>query len=153
MAWELNLGADLAMRASANVSALSYTGNPPVYSSGGIAQYTAVTQDTSTKLPMDVIAATSTSLPIYGILQNRSIPQSGPGAIGPGESAQVRWLGVTKLMAGSALDPGTLLMNDGSGRGILATTGLRTFGLNLSAATAAGDEVSLLLVPLNTLAP
>ena len=146
MAWEAVV-LDLPFKASANVSAITLTGNPPVYSSGGIPQYRAVLADTSTNLPGDIILSTSAATtPPIGILQNRSLPQSGPGVIATLESAQVRVLGVSKVTAAAALNPGVLVMSDSTGQAATATTTNYYFGMTLSVASAQGDMISVLLM-------
>ena len=127
---------------STNVSALSWTGNPPVYSSGGIPQYSVVTQDTGTGNVGDVIVATSTTVMPVGISQD------GP-AIGPGNSVRVRTDGISKAIAGAAISVDASLMVNGSGQVVTATAaGATTFfliGKALTAATAAGDIISVRL--------
>jgi len=127
---------------STNVTVLSWTGNPPVYNSGGIPQYSVVTQDTGTGNVGDVIVATSTTVMPIGISQD------GP-AIGPGNSVRVRTDGISKAIAGAAISVDALLMVNGSGQVVTATaagaSNFFTIGKALTAATQAGDIVSVRL--------
>jgi hypothetical protein len=145
MAWETPI-LDIPCRASANVSAIVLT-SAGQYSSGGIPQYRAVLADTSTNIPGDIILSTSAATtPPMGILQNRSIPGSGPGAITTGESAQVRVLGVTKVTAAAALNPGALVMSDSTGQATASTTTNYYFGMTLSVSSAVSDIITVLLM-------
>lgn len=142
MAFETQNFNDEPYWASTNVSAITWTGNPPSYSSGGIPQYTMVTLDTGTGNVSDVILATSTTvLPI-------GVSQSGP-ATGPGQSLQVRTDGITKMIAGAAVSVDASLMIDSSGRAVTATaagaTNIYVIGKALTAATALGDTISVRL--------
>lgn len=142
MAFEIP-GIDLPFRASANVTVLTYTGNPPVYSSGGIPQFSVVTPDTVSALNEDVIIATSTTVMPLGVAQD------GP-ATGPGQSIRIRATGVSKCVAGAAVNYGDLLMVNASGQVITATvagaTSFFTIGKALESATAAGDIVPVQLL-------
>jgi len=53
--------------------------------------------------------------------------------------------GVTKCVAGAPVTAGTLIMSNGSGRGVLATTGLFFIGRALTGAGADGQIFELLL--------
>ncbi len=140
MAFEVNTYSDIPGVASSNVSALTWTGNPPVYSSGGIPQYSVVTPDTATGYTEDVILATSTTVVPLGISQD------GP-SVGPGGSVRIRTAGVSKAIAGGAISYGDLLMVNSSGQVVTATaagaTNFFTIGKALSAATASGDVISV----------
>lgn len=149
MAFEVLQGTDLPYRASANVSQPTFTGNPPVYSSGGLPQYRVVTYDLATGNQSDVILASSTTVMPLGISQSGG-PIPGVGVSGPGNSVQVRTQGVSKVEAGAAITVGALLMTDGTGRVVTATapaaTNIFLVGQAESAATAAGDLVSVRLL-------
>jgi hypothetical protein len=143
MAWSTPL-LELPFRTSANVSAMTTINGQ--WASGGIIQYTAVRNDTTTTYG-DIIGSTAATIPSLGISQSSSLPGSAIGAVGPNESAIVRIHGISKLIAGAGLNPGSLLMSDSSGRGIVATTAKFALGLCLGAATDAGDVVEILCLP------
>lgn len=142
MAYENQLF-DEPCEASSNVSAVTYSGNPPVYSSGGIPQFYAVVDDTGTGNESDVKVAGATAA-------IRGIAQDGP-AVGPGAAVRVRTLGISKMVAGGAITYGQLIQTDSSGRGVAAaagtTTNLAVIGVARSAATQAGDLFSVFLTP------
>lgn len=139
--------------ASSNVTAVTLTGNPPAYSSGGIPQFTAVVQDTATGNNRDVKGATVNTAPILGVLQNSTYPagNSQAGAIGPADGADVMVYGVTKMVAGAAITSGALVSVNGSGQAVTAPAAgvsqVYAVGIALSAATAANDLVEVLLLP------
>lgn len=141
MAYEVN-GIDMSYVASTNVTALTYTGNPPVYSSGGIPQFTVVTQDLSDGTNGAVTGATSnTVLPI-------GIAQDGP-AVTAGQSVRVRVSGYSKAIAGAAITYGALLKCNGSGQVVTASalgaTNEYIIGQAETAATASGDVITVRL--------
>lgn len=149
MAFEVLQGADLPYRASSNVSAPVFTGNPPVYSSGGLPQYRVVTYDLATGNQSDVILASSTTVMPIGISQSGG-PIPGVGVSAAGNSIQVRTQGVSKVEAGAAIAMGALLMTDSTGRVVTATapaaTNIFLIGQAESTATGAGDLVSVRLM-------
>lgn len=139
--------------ASSNVTAVTLTGNPPAYSSGGIPQFTAVVLDTATGNTRDIKGATVNTTPILGVLQNSTYPagNSTPGAIGPGDSADVMILGVTKMIAGGAVSNGDIVSVNGSGQAVTApaagVSNVYVIGRALTAAAAANDLIEVLLMP------
>ena len=144
MAWETGvIGGDIPRRASSNVTSLTWTGNPPSYSSGGIPQYRVVTPDTGTGITGDVIVATSNTVLPLGIAQD------GP-ATGPGQSVRVRTLGESKVQAGGAINVGDLVMVTTGGKVIAATaagaTSFFIIGKASSPATADGDVITVQLM-------
>lgn len=142
MAYETNLF-DEPCQASSNVSAITWTGNPPTYSSGGIPQFYAVVDDTGTGNESDVKIAGATAA-------IRGIAQDGP-AVGPGAAVRVRSIGISKMVAGGSISYGDLIQTDSSGRGVTAaagtTTNLAVIGIARTAATEAGDLFSVFLTP------
>lgn len=142
MAYERSLF-DEPMQASSNVSTITWTGNPPTYSSGGIGQFYAVVMDTGTGNESDVKVAGATAR-IVGIAQD------GP-AVGPGAAVTVRTLGVSKMIAGGSINVDDLIQTDSSGRGVTAaagtTTNLAVIGIARTAASASGDTFSVFLTP------
>ena len=146
---------DLPFVASSNVSALTYSGNPATYSSGGLPQFRAVILDTATGNSRDVKGATATSAPILGVLQNSTVLAGGTtgagGAIGAGDQAIVRIYGVTKMEAGGAITTGSNVQVDGSGRCVTASAaGVSNnylVGIALEAAAGSGDLITVLLMP------
>lgn len=143
----------LPMVASSNVTAVTLTGNPPAYSSGGLVQFTAVVLDTATGNTRDIKGATVNTAPVLGVLQNSTFPagNSQAGAIGPGDGADIMVYGVTKMVAGAAVSNGALVSVDGSGRAVTAAAAgvSQTYivGLALTAAAAANDLIEVLLLP------
>lgn len=142
MAYETNL-LDEPCEASSNVATVTYSGNPPVYASGGIPQFYAVVDDTGTANESDVkVAGANAAI--------RGIAQDGP-AVGPGGAVRVRSLGISKMVAGAAIAYGALIQTDSSGRGVTAAAGTATnlpvIGVARSAATQAGDLFSIFLMP------
>ena len=143
MAFETNVF-DFPMEASANVSPVTYSGSPPVYSGGGIPQFSAVMVDTTTGNVNDVILATTGKLAL-------GIVQDGP-ASGPGQSVRVRQLGISKAIASGAVSYGDMLYvaNTSGQLGTAPAAGVSDsfcVGIALTAATAAGDTISVLMVP------
>lgn len=139
---EMNFN-DESYRASSNVSVLTWTGNPPVYASGGIQQYTVVTFDTTTGFAGDVKAASVTTVMPLGVAQD------GP-SVGPGQSVRIRTDGISKVIAGGVVNYGDLVMVNASGQVVTATataaTNFFTIGQCVSTTTAqAGDVVSVRL--------
>lgn len=85
-----------------------------------------------------VAVQTSQGGAVYGILQNTP-PQ--------GQAADVGIVGISKLVAGAAVSAGAQLMSDTSGRGI-TQTGSNVIGATaLEAATAAGQLITVAIVP------
>jgi hypothetical protein len=117
MAWELSLF-DVSFEAGEDLSN---------------AQFLAVSLNSSGK----VVKATHTSKPI-GILQDK--PASG-------RAAEVRMLGISKVVAGGAFTIGSVLAADDNGRLIAASTGYYPIGIALEAATQAGQVVTAFILP------
>jgi hypothetical protein len=143
MAGEINL-LDESFIASTNVTALTFTGNPPVYTSGGIPQFTAVVEDTGTGNILDVLLAGTGAL-ILGIAQD------GP-ATGPGQSLKVRRLGRSKAQASGAVTYGAIVyVANASGQlGVAPAAGatnVYAVGKAMTPATAAGDLFEVELMP------
>jgi inactivated superfamily I helicase len=65
-----------------------------------------------------------------------------------GRITDVRIMGITRAIngTGGALARATLVATDNAGRVVAATTGQAAIGLTLTAATAQGDQVDLLLL-------
>lgn len=142
MAYETQLF-DEPCQASANVTAVTYSGNPPVYASGGIPQFYAVVDDTGTGNESDVkLAGANVAI--------RGIAQDGP-AVGPAQEVRVRALGISKMIAGGAITVGQLIQTNASGQGVAAAAGTATnlpvIGVARTAATQAGDTFSVFLTP------
>jgi len=143
MAGEVSLF-DIACQASPNVTALTFTGNPPVYTSGGIPQFVAVIEDTTTGNINDVKVATTGQLAL-------GIAQDGP-ATGPGQSLRVRELGISKAQAAGAVAYGDIVYVANSS-GQLGTapaagaTNVFAVGKARTPATQAGDLFEVLLMP------
>jgi hypothetical protein len=83
------------------------------------------------------LAAATTDV-AYGILQNKPTL---------GQAADVGLLGVSKAVAGAAVAAGAGLMTNTSGQVITATTGNKRLGQAIEAATAAGQLITIALVP------
>ena len=125
-----------------------------------IAQYAAVTLDTAGGSgPFDCIYPAATGAPAIGFSQSVGGPPTPGGTIAapatPGQSIQVRVLGVTKAIAAGAITAGAAVQVSGASGQVAsvnlqpATTATNTFacGFALSPAAAAGDLVSVLLLP------
>ncbi len=142
MAFEVDTLQDFSFRASANVTALTWAGNPPTYSGGGIPQYYVVTPDVTTGNAEDIIVAISTTVQPLGIAQDAP-------ASGPGQSVRVRTGGVSKAIAGGAISYGDLLMVNASGQVVTATaagaTNFFLIGRALTAAAEIGDVISVMI--------
>lgn len=131
--------------ASSNVTALTYSGNPPVYSSGGIPQYSVVVDDSAnTSKPRDIkIGANATTIPL-GIAQNAP-------AVTAGDAVQVVTKGVSKCVAAAAITTGQLVVCTSAGQvtpaAAVGATNQYLIGMALTAATAQGDlvEVDLMI--------
>lgn len=83
-----------------------------------------------------VVATTKASDLLLGIIQDN--PPSG-------QACDVKCAGISKGIAGAAVTKGARLTTDGSGRAIAWSTGEVQIGIALSAAAAAGDEISVLI--------
>jgi hypothetical protein len=132
--------------ASSNVSALSFTssdGATIVYSSGGIAQFTAVVEDTSSGGINDVTTPAAAGAKAVGIAQDAP-------AVGPGQPVRVCTRGVCKAVAGAAIAVGDSVYIGGT-NGYLITmpTSATNFsvGRALTPATASGDIFSVEVRP------
>lgn len=140
--------------ASSNVSAITYTGNPATYSSGGIPQFCVVTLDTATGNGRDVKLATANTDQAIGILQNSGpgvLPGSaGLGAVAAGDACDVAIHGISKVQAGGAITVGQQVAVNASGQVVAAPAAgvsqVFIIGRALTAATAAGDLVEVLLM-------
>jgi hypothetical protein len=87
------------------------------------------------------VALCGAGLIAVGVLQNKPIS---------GDSAEIDCSGVTKMVAGAAITPGTesRVMSDSTGRAITAATaGSKVLGIALEAATAAGQIIAVKLLP------
>lgn len=146
MAFEIQgNSSDLPYQASSNVTALTYSGNPPVYASGGIPQYAVVSPDTGTGNESDVILAANGAGNIF-----IGIAQDGP-ATGPGESLRVRVSGVSKAIASAAITVGQLVTvaNSSGQLGPAPAAGATSsfiVGRAETPATEVGDLFSVLLM-------
>lgn len=99
-------------------------------------QYCFVTQDANGRA--DIAAANSE--PIVGIQQNK------PAAQDRGTTVQIG--GVSKLVAGEAVNEQDRLTADASGRGVATTTATHHVGaVALEASAAAGDVIAVLVIP------
>jgi hypothetical protein len=85
---------------------------------------------------VDVVA--SAGADAIGVLQND------PAAAG--RAASVAVLGVSKVVAGAAVTAGARVQSDASGRAIAAATGDVVLGRALTAASAAGEVIEVLLL-------
>jgi len=141
MAVEL-YGIDVPRIASSNVSGLTYSGNPPVYSSGGVPQYYIVIPDTSDGTNFAVTLAANANVIPAGVAQD------GP-ATGTGQSMRVRVMGESKVVAGGAISYGAQVSANASGQAVTAAaagaTDTYVLGIAQTAATQAGDVITVLL--------
>jgi len=117
MAWELSLF-DVSLESGEDLSN---------------AQFLAVALNSNGK----VVKAKSDTLPI-GILQDK--PKEG-------QAANVRMLGISKVVAGGAIAIGDVLTADDDGRLIAASTGYYPIGIALEAAAQAGQVVTAFILP------
>lgn len=141
MALELR-GTVIGCQASTNVSAVTWTGTPPVYSSGGINQYAVVVLDTSDTTFEAVTLPAGSAAKAFGV--SLSSP------VGPGESVEVMTDGIAKCRAASAISKGdTVMVADTNGQIATATAATANFvvGIALEPATAAGQIITVLLDP------
>lgn len=135
------------------------SGNASPNATNGIPQFTAVVADTAGGAGMDdMIVATATTLPAFGINQSvGSAPSTtggGYGNVSAGQSMAIRRRGVSKVRAGGAITIGAYVAVDSSGRAVAvsslnpATTATNSYilGQALSAATQAEDLVSVELM-------
>lgn len=116
MAWELPV-LDLSLEAEADLSAK---------------QFHLIKLDSSGK-----VALAGSAERAIGVLQNN--PSTG-------EAAQVRVLGVSKVVSGYSFGVGTVLASDASGKAITSSSA-KPIGIALEAATAANQIVSVLVIP------
>ena len=134
---------DAPMQVSANAGA------------NGINQYCAVTQDTAGN-PLDMIYPASASVVTVGINQTAGAvipPGSTTVPAAPiGQAIDVRVLGITKATAAAAITVGQLVSISGAvgqlgPAAAPAATDTYVVGMALTAAGAAGDIFTLLLLP------
>lgn len=116
MAWELPV-LDLSLEAGADLSSK---------------QFHLVKLTSSGKV--DVSGASDRPI---GVLQND------PGS---GHAAQVRVLGVSKVVSGYSFSVGTVLASNASGKAITSSSA-KPIGIALEAATSADQVVSVLVIP------
>lgn len=85
------------------------------------------------------VNSTGAGLGAVGVVQNK--PASG-------EAAEIDCDGVTKVVAGAAITPGTeaRVMSDANGAAITATATNKVLGVALEAATAAGQVIAVKLL-------
>jgi hypothetical protein len=88
----------------------------------------------------EVIPSVVATTKPLGVLQDK------PSAIG--RAVAVRLIGISKVVAGAAVAIHSNIASDGSGRGIASVTaGDYCIGVNLEAAAAAGDIITVLIMP------
>lgn len=143
MAYELHVpGGDISRKASSNVTAITWSGNPPAYSSGGIQAGYCVIFDTGTGNVDDVKIAGAAAV-IAGVAGYENV------AYGPGDEIPCQVLGVAKCVAGGAISVGDQLSTDSSGRVVdaaaIGATTAAVVGIAQTSASEAGDYVSVLL--------
>lgn len=147
MAWQEKFpGSDLSAMASSNVTAVVYNADQfgnLTYASGGIPQFSAVTVDTGTANPMDVILASSTAVIPVGIAQDWP-------AVGPGQPVRVQVLGQSKAVAAAAITVGQFVsVANASGQlGPAAAAGTSNSYIVGRAETAAAELGDLFTVTL-----
>ena len=117
---------------------MSNIGLAKSYTAGGtIPAYTIVKLSAAET----VVAAAAASDAVLGVSED--IPSVS------GERVDVTLTGISFVVAGAAVALGALVMSDASGRAITATaaagTNVRTIGMALEAASAAGDVIRVLL--------
>ena len=64
-----------------------------------------------------------------------------------GRVADIRIMGITRMIAGAAVTRRDRVAADAQGRAVLATTGQAVIGIAWTAATAAGEHIDVLLTP------
>lgn len=116
MAWELPV-LDLSLEAGADLSAK---------------QFYLVKLDSSGRVVLAGAAERA-----IGVLQNKPLA---------GEAAQVRVLGVSKVISGYSFGVGTVLASDSAGKAV-ASSSAKPIGISLEAAGAANQIVSVLVIP------
>ena len=144
MAYEVSvIGGDIHKKGSTNVSAITWTGNPPMYSSGGIPAGYCVIFDGGTGNVDDVILVSVANSVISGIALYENV------AYGPGDEIPVRVMGVAKCISGAAITVGQQVSTNSSGQVVpspaAGATTAAVVGIAQTAATEAGDYVSVLL--------
>lgn len=143
MAYRTNIAA-LDAIASSNVSSITWTGNPPVYSSGGIPDAVVVTLDASDAIgDLAVKVAGTTDIPLGVAYLDRP-------AVTAGQPIAVQYVGVARLKAHAAISVGDqVVVGAADGTISTATTGAATsqalVGRALQAAAEAGDYISVQL--------
>ena len=74
--------------------------------------------------------------------------------LGSGKAViQVNMLGISRVLAGAAVSVDAYVTNDTTARAVTATAGQNVFGKALTAATAAGQYIDVLLTPGAIVAP
>jgi hypothetical protein len=88
----------------------------------------------------EVVPTVNATVRPLGVLQDK------PAAIG--RAVAVRLIGISKVVAGAAIAIHSNIASDASGRGIATTTaGDYCIGVNLEAAAAVGDIITVLVMP------
>lgn len=96
-------------------------------------QFLFVYVDTSGRIAVPA----SARIDVEGVLQDK------PDALG--RAGNVAVFGVTKLVTGGAVAIGDYVTNDNAGKGVTATSGQKAHGRALTASTATGQIISVLL--------
>lgn len=96
-------------------------------------QYYFVYVDTSGRLAVP----SSANINLDGVLQDK------PSALG--QAGDMCVSGVTKLVTGAAVAIGDYVTNDNAGKGVTATSGQKAHGRALTASTATGQIITVLL--------
>ncbi len=85
-------------------------------------------------------ATNATTDPTIGVLQDKPAAQ--------GRSGSVATVGISKVVAGAAVAAGAKVMPSAAGKAITYTTSNHCAGLALEAASADGDVIRVLLLPI-----
>jgi len=89
------------------------------------------------------VAAAAATDPVVGVLQNKPTAS--------GQPATVMIDGVSKVIAGAAITAGSVVYIDSTGRATSTAASNKSVGIAESAATGAGEVISVLLKPLGAL--
>jgi uncharacterized protein DUF2190 len=96
-------------------------------------QYTFVAYDGNG----NVVHNTTDGALCLGVVQNKPLS---------GRSVTIMSTGISRVAAGEAVTKGALVSSDATGRAAIADTGDKVLGTALSAASAAGEIISVLLI-------
>lgn len=113
------------------------------YTAGG-AKFRFVSINGTAKAVLTAAATTAAGAAVVGVCQTS--PRLN-------EEMTIVTNGITFMVTGGAVTPGSLVTSDATGRAVVATVGQAALGLALETSSGAGIQIAVLLKPSVTVAP